>query len=108
MMTMKMGGFASLQQQNLANNQGLRPLPESKMNLIRAKLKNIFKSLPRNAVGFHTTTLTLGKKPQLFATFVCFDKKTGLTFFVDRCCTKAQTEALYENELIGSVGFSLK
>lgn len=78
------------------------------MNVIRAKLKNIFKSLPRNAVGFHTTMLPVDKKPQLFATFVCFDKKTGLTFFVDRCCTQAQTQALYENELTGSFGFSLK
>jgi len=75
------------------------------MNLIRAKLKNIFNSLPRNAVGFHTTTLTLGKKPQLLATFVCFDKKTRLAFFVDRCCTQAQTQALIENELTGSFVF---
>lgn len=78
------------------------------MNVIRTKLKSIFKSLPRNAVGFHTTMLQVGSNPQMFATFVCFDKKTGLTFFVDKCCTKIQSEALRDNKLTGSFGLSLR
>lgn len=79
------------------------------MNTVHAALKGIFRSIPRNAVAFHTDRIL---KPnlnyQIIGVFVCHDKKTGRTRFVDKPCTKAQARKLKERELLGSFGLSLK
>jgi N-acetylmuramoyl-L-alanine amidase CwlA len=79
------------------------------MNTVHAALKGIFGSIPRNAVSFHTYRLL---KPnlnyQIIGVFVCLDKKTGYTRFVDKSCTKAQARELKDRELLGPFGWSLK
>lgn len=77
------------------------------MNVIRMRLESVFKTLPANAVGFHTVADQ--KKPRkLIAVFCCSNRKTGLQSFVLRPCTYAQSDLLRSKGLAGSFGWSIK
>lgn len=78
------------------------------MNTVHATLKRIFRSIPRNATNFHTYKhIKPNLNYQLIAIFVCHDKKTGRTKFIERPCTKTQARELISSGLIGPFGWAL-
>jgi N-acetylmuramoyl-L-alanine amidase CwlA len=79
------------------------------MNTVQATLNRIFRSIPRNATGFHTYKhIKPNLNYQLIAIFVCVDTKTGNKKFIERPCTKSQARDLIASGLSGPFGWSLK